>query len=69
MLEFSAKTVLVTGAAGAIGRETALLFARQGARVVAADLSFPAGVESGLTGAGNPEEVRGPEHQGLPRYR
>jgi NAD(P)-dependent dehydrogenase (short-subunit alcohol dehydrogenase family) len=58
MLEFSGKTVLVTGAAGAIGRETALLFARQGARVVAADLSFPAGVESGLTGAGNPEEVR-----------
>jgi len=57
-LEFSGKTVLVTGAAGAIGREAAGLFARQGARVVAADLSFPALPESGLTGAANPEEVR-----------
>jgi NAD(P)-dependent dehydrogenase (short-subunit alcohol dehydrogenase family) len=33
------KTVLVTGAAGGIGRASALLFAREGARVVAADIN------------------------------
>lgn len=33
------KVVLVTGAAGGIGREAALLFAREGARVVAADVN------------------------------
>ena len=38
MLGFSGRTVLVTGAAGAIGREIAQLFAHQGARVIAADL-------------------------------
>src|SRR4051812_4054894 len=33
------KTALVTGAARGIGRKAALLFAREGARVVAADIS------------------------------
>lgn len=33
------KTVLVTGAAGGIGRNSAMLFAREGAQVVAADLN------------------------------
>jgi NAD(P)-dependent dehydrogenase (short-subunit alcohol dehydrogenase family) len=33
------KVVLVTGAARGIGRESPLLFAREGARVVVADLS------------------------------
>jgi NAD(P)-dependent dehydrogenase (short-subunit alcohol dehydrogenase family) len=48
------KVVLVTGAASGIGRATAELFARQGARVVASDLDAEAGAEAvqGLRAAG-----------------
>ncbi|MGH6726560.1 MAG: SDR family NAD(P)-dependent oxidoreductase [Pseudolabrys sp.] len=35
---FSGKTILITGAASGIGRATALIFAREGANVVAADI-------------------------------
>jgi len=35
---FENKTILITGAASGIGRETALIFAREGANVVCADL-------------------------------
>jgi NAD(P)-dependent dehydrogenase (short-subunit alcohol dehydrogenase family) len=58
MLEFADRIVLVTGGAGEIGREVARLFVHQGARVIAADLSFPAADAAGLTGAVNPQEVR-----------
>src|SRR3546814_19669037 len=38
---FTGKVAFVTGAANGIGRAAALAFARQGARVVAADVSVP----------------------------
>lgn len=38
MIDFSGRTVVVTGAANGIGRATALLLHRLGARLVAADL-------------------------------
>lgn len=41
-MDFSGKTMIITGAGGGIGRETALLFARKGARVVVNSLADPA---------------------------
>src|SRR5450631_1274903 len=41
---FAGKTILITGAASGIGRATALIFAREGANVVCADID-EAGVE------------------------
>jgi NAD(P)-dependent dehydrogenase (short-subunit alcohol dehydrogenase family) len=40
------KTALITGAGMGIGREAALLFAREGARIVIGDLDEPAGRET-----------------------
>jgi NAD(P)-dependent dehydrogenase (short-subunit alcohol dehydrogenase family) len=40
------KVALITGAAGGIGRETSLLFAREGARVVVCDVNDSAGRET-----------------------
>lgn len=42
-MRLSGKTTLITGAASGIGRETALLFATQGASVVAVDVNDDAG--------------------------
>jgi 3-oxoacyl-[acyl-carrier protein] reductase len=42
---FAGKTIVITGAASGIGRATALIFAREGANVVAADIN-EAGVEA-----------------------
>ncbi len=39
-MRFSGKSAVVTGAASGIGRETALLFAREGAQVFAADIDL-----------------------------
>jgi NAD(P)-dependent dehydrogenase (short-subunit alcohol dehydrogenase family) len=44
--QFAGKVALVTGAGGGIGRATALAFAREGARVVVADLPGTAGAET-----------------------
>ena len=41
---FKGKTIVITGAASGIGRATALIFAREGANVVCADIN-EAGVE------------------------
>lgn len=40
------KVAIITGAAHGIGRETALLFAREGARVVASDIDVSAGEQT-----------------------
>ncbi|WP_258358681.1 SDR family NAD(P)-dependent oxidoreductase [Moorella sulfitireducens] len=45
-MRFDGKAVLVTGAGLGIGRATALLFARKGARVAIADLSLAGGEET-----------------------
>jgi NAD(P)-dependent dehydrogenase (short-subunit alcohol dehydrogenase family) len=44
--QFIGKVALVTGAGGGIGRATAVAFARNGAKVVAADLAEQAGEET-----------------------
>ena len=46
MLKFSGKVALVTGAASGIGRASALAFARQGAKVVVADVKVGGGEET-----------------------
>lgn len=46
MNEFEGKVVIVTGAAGGIGRATALAFAHGGAKVVAADVDDDGGAET-----------------------
>jgi NAD(P)-dependent dehydrogenase (short-subunit alcohol dehydrogenase family) len=46
MSEFDGKVVVITGAGSGIGRATAMLFAREGAQVVVADLSDERGEES-----------------------
>lgn len=40
------KTALITGASGGIGRETSLLFAREGAQLIVADINEAAGEET-----------------------
>lgn len=50
-LDLAGKRVVVTGAAGGLGRAFALAFAREGARVLAADINLTGAEETaGLTG-------------------
>jgi NAD(P)-dependent dehydrogenase (short-subunit alcohol dehydrogenase family) len=46
MMEFEGKVALVTGAAGGIGRASALAFAEKGAKVVVADVQADQGAET-----------------------
>ena len=46
MGEFEGKTVLVTGAGSGIGRATALVFAREGARVACSDIDAESGEQT-----------------------
>jgi 3-oxoacyl-[acyl-carrier protein] reductase len=52
---FAGKTIIITGAASGIGRETALIFAREGANVVCADLNEAGARETaaGVNGKGS----------------
>jgi NAD(P)-dependent dehydrogenase (short-subunit alcohol dehydrogenase family) len=52
MARLEGKVAFITGAASGIGRATAVLFAREGARVVVADIAVAAGEETAHT-AGN----------------
>lgn len=45
---FEGKTVVITGAATGIGRESALLFAREGARLVLADINQELGEQTAM---------------------
>jgi len=45
-MRLSNKVALITGAGSGIGRESALLFAKQGAKVVVVDLNEKAGIET-----------------------
>lgn len=45
-MRLSEKVSVITGAGSGIGRAAALLFAREGAKVVAADIKLPAAVET-----------------------
>jgi NAD(P)-dependent dehydrogenase (short-subunit alcohol dehydrogenase family) len=47
-LQLSGKGALITGAGGGIGRETALLLAREGARIAAADVRLAARATDGV---------------------
>lgn len=45
-MRLQAKVALITGAGSGIGRESALLFAREGAKIVVVDLNEPGGQET-----------------------
>src|ERR1043165_6104862 len=57
---FQGKTILITGAASGIGRATALIFAREGANVVCADIN-----EAGVKDTAAAVNAKGSQALGL----
>src|ERR1051325_7453703 len=57
---FSGKTIVITGAASGIGRATALIFAREGANVVCADIN-----EAGVKDTAAAVNAKGSQALGL----
>ena len=57
-MRFKNKTVVITGAAGGIGRQTGLSFAKEGANVAVSDLDFDMAkrVSDEITSAGGTAE-------------
>ena len=51
-MRFAGKTAVITGAASGIGKATCLLFAREGATVIAADIDEAGGQELAATSNG-----------------
>ena len=55
---FKGKTIAITGAGSGIGRATAVIFAREGARIVCGDINVDGGKETvGLVSAAGGEAI------------